>query len=336
MTVRTKYWLCQLGGWGSYSVLGLTVAALNAGWSAPLATGFALFFAYSVALTEGFRQIIRRGRWLEPPVRFVWLRLIAGSLVISTIQFTLVIAIDAVLSPGNTHWPLDARLGLAWGLAWATWGWTALYVGLTRKRRTQTREVALELSLREAELRALQRQINPHFLFNCLNSMRGLIGEDPRRAQQMVTTLAEMLRYNLQREPRETTPLAAELKVVTDYLALEGVRFEDRLRVRFDIDPALTAIEIPSMLLPTLVENAVTHGISALPTGGDVDIHAWRDGRTLRIEVTNSGQLQPPRTDSVGLVNLRERLRLLYGDRARLDLDQSGARVVAAVTMPIE
>src|SRR5262249_30709140 len=157
-----------------------------------------------------------------------------GVVIISAIQFVLVISINVALDPAGGSWPIDAQLGVAWGTTLCTASWTGLYVRLTEKRRIHDREVAMRLSLREAALRALQRQINPHFLFNCLNSIRGLVIEHPPRAQDMVTHLANMLRYNLQRDARDTVPLASEVKVVGDYLALEGMRFEERLRVSLD------------------------------------------------------------------------------------------------------
>ncbi len=213
--------------------------------------------------------------------------------------------------------------------------WTALYVRLTERRRLQAREVALQLTLREAELQALQQQVNPHFLFNCLNSIRALVVEDPPRAQEMVTRLANMLRYGLGRRVRDTVPLSVEMEIVGDYVALESVRFEERLRVQIDMDPATRHAEVPPMLLPTLVENAVKHGIAAAPSGGTLAVRAARDGALLQIEVANSGGLGTPRPEAVGLANLRERLRLLYGDRARFTLTaEDPGRVVARITMP--
>lgn len=117
----------------------------------------------------------------------------------------------------------------------------------------------MRLALSNAELRALESQLNPHFLFNCLNSIRGMISEDTAQAQDMVTRLSNMLRYNLQKDRRHTVPLASEMEAVSDYLALESIRFEDRLQVHLEIDDTVRETSIPPMLLQTLVENAIAY-----------------------------------------------------------------------------
>jgi LytS/YehU family sensor histidine kinase len=164
-----------------------------------------------------------------------------------------------------------------------------------------------------------------------------MIGEDPALARDMVTRLANILRYNLQRDRRHTVPLSSEVEAASDYLALESIRFEDRLRVHLAVDPAVYQNPVPPMLLQTLVENAIKHGVEDVPSGGDLFIRAGAKGGELRIEVENSGSLAELRTDStqIGLANARDRLRILYGDRATLRLTANGAgRVTATVLIP--
>jgi len=331
-----RYWLLQGFGWGAYSAFGAAIVAHYSGWQLPVVSGYVLYALYSIGLTEAFRQTIKRSGWLEPSARWVWLKLSAGVLLIAAIQFVLAISINLALTAGAASWPLPAALGLAWGTTSVTAIWTGLYVRLTEQRRVAEREVALQLTLREAELRALQQQVNPHFLFNCLNSIRALVVENPPRAQEMVTRLSNMLRYSLARQPRNTVPLASEVAIVEDYLALEAVRFEERLAVRLTVDPAAADIEVPPMLLPTLVENAVKHGIATAASGGTIEVRAVRDRGTVRIEVANTGAMREPGADALGLANVRERLRLLYGDSASFTLGSSGAgTVLATVTIPI-
>jgi two-component system LytT family sensor kinase len=336
MTTTVTYWLFQVAGWGAYSIIGVLIGSHYDGWHTATAIGFALYFVYTVGLTEGLRQVIKHGRWHDLPMPPRLARLAAGVGIIATIQVVLVTSISLLLEPGRTTWDTQGILGLAWGTTVATATWTALYMGLTTSRRRQERDVAAQLALREAELRALRQQVNPHFLFNCLNSIRALVLENPARAQDMITRLASLLRYGLQHGARDTVPLDTELKVVADYLALESVRFDARLRVRIDVDPAVVNVEVPTMLLSTLVENAVTHGIAQLPEGGEIAIRAAADrGHAVRIEVMNTGQLSKPRHDSTGLANIRERLQLLYANRAHLALSSDTPdRVMATVTIP--
>ena len=194
-------------------------------------------------------------------------------------------------------------------------------------------------SVKEAELRALKSQVNPHFIFNSLNSLRALIDEDPDRARKAVTQLANLLRYSLQSGLLETVPFEEELGIVNDYLALEQVRHEERLRLRLDIAPEALHLPIPPMLLQTLVENAVKYGISQRPEGGEISIVARNEGGTLRIEVSNPGEiksLDAAKSTGVGLHNAAERLRLIFGERATLRLSsEQPSRVVAEAIIPM-
>jgi len=155
-------------------------------------------------------------------------------------------------------------------------------------------------------------------------------------AQDMLTRFANILRYNLNRHLDHTVPLASELDVVSDYLALEAVRLEDRLRVRLAIDDGAGKVRIPPMLLQMLVENALKHGIAPLPKGGELVIRAALEKDSLAIEVLNTGRLaeSEPGSTQVGLKNTRERLRILYGSRASLELKNRDGGVAATVLIP--
>jgi LytS/YehU family sensor histidine kinase len=152
----------------------------------------------------------------------------------------------------------------------------------------------------------------------------------------MITRLANILRYNLHRDLMHTVPLESEVEVVGDYLALESVRLEDRLRVQFLIDPEAGKVPIPPMFLQTLVENALKHGVAKLPAGGDLLIRAVLKPGALVVEVENPGQLAEanPEATQLGLANVRQRLRILYGDRASLKLENRDGRVAATVLIP--
>jgi LytS/YehU family sensor histidine kinase len=226
------------------------------------------------------------------------------------------------------------------GVSIATTIWTILYLTITtmrHSREVRNNQMQMKLALSDAELRALEAQINPHFLFNCLNSIRGMIVEDAVQAQDMVTKLANILRYSLQRDRSHTVPLETEVEVVSDYLALESIRFEDRLRFRLELADDVRRIEIPAMLLQIIVENAIKHGVERVCDEGVLSIRAQLDGGLLRIEVENAGSLRSPLPNStqIGLTNARERLRILYAERASLSLLASGpGRVTATLLIP--
>jgi LytS/YehU family sensor histidine kinase len=216
--------------------------------------------------------------------------------------------------------------------------WTVCYMAalsVRRARRAEATSLRLELQAKEVELRALQAQVNPHFFFNSLNSMRALIYEDPESAAQMVDQLAGLMRYALQSGELETVPLEAELEAVRCYLAIEKIRFEERLRARIDVEPGLGQVRIPPMALQTLVENAVKYGVELSPTGSDIHISARSDAGVARIDVANVGAIRVSADSTrVGLVNTRKRLELALGNDASLAVSESGGWVRATLHLP--
>jgi hypothetical protein len=331
---KHAYWICQILGWGSYSLLGAVAAAFQVGFTAEVGWGYGLYFLYSIGLTHVLRRFVRRRGWLESQERVEYVKLFAAAWVTGLIQAALVLTISSLLAAGHSfvHSQREA-VYTAIGVSVVTLGWMTLYLAATSGRRAREKQLAL----RSAELRALEAQINPHFLFNCLNSIRGLVLENPPLAQDLITRLANILRYNLHRDAGHTVPLASELEAASDYLALEKARFEDRLRVTVAVDPAATQAPVPPMLVQTLVENAIKHGVAPRTEGGDLTIRAAAEDGGLTIEVENPGRIGERNGDvpALGLRNIRERLRLLYGDRAALELVNRGdGRVAATVRIP--
>jgi LytS/YehU family sensor histidine kinase len=281
---------------------------------------------------------MERKQWLSLPRRAAAFRIAAAAVTIGAVQTLLIVSVDLVFDGRTSVFTrLDPVFATAFGTTLATATWILYYVRFTARQRQRERETLLQLALREAELQALEAQIHPHFLFNCLNSIRGLVAENPARAQDMITRLANLLRYNLQRDRYHTAPLASEIEIVADYLALESVRFEDRLQVTLDIGDDVKQVPVPTMLLQTLVENALKHGIAPLPEGGLLAIRARVERNRVIVEVENPGRIVERMAVStqVGLHNSRHRLRILYGDEALLELrNGDGHRVVARMSIP--
>jgi LytS/YehU family sensor histidine kinase len=233
-------------------------------------------------------------------------------------------------APGlNVHFSLPIQYAhqiVNWAVLYMVW--LIIYftaIGLREYRSARLTQSELARALHVAELRLLKSQLNPHFLFNALNTVRSLIADNPARAQSAVTRLANTLRYTLSSRHNELVTLSQELDIVADYLELESMRFEDRLRVEQNVPADAAGLPIPVMLLQTLVENAIKHGIAELPSGGLLRISAVLQRDMLMLEVENPRPVTPLRSshEGVGMRNAHDRLRLLYGDRARLDLDLS-------------
>jgi sensor histidine kinase YesM len=194
--------------------------------------------------------------------------------------------------------------------------------------------------LAQAELRALRAQINPHFLFNTLNSIASLIASNPGAAEETTTRLAEVFRYALQASEREHAPLGRELEFVRSLLAIERTRFAGRLRIEESIEPGLEAVPVPTLLLQPVVENAVRHGVSDRPGGGSVRIAVRRDGDRLLLEVTDDGAGMDagaaPSGTGFGLHSVRERLRAA-GPPHALEIESApgrGTRVRIVLPLP--
>ena len=337
------YWACQLAGWGGYGLvyyLAVLVPFHAAGPENILADA-----AYCVAGLTGshlLRMRMKQRRWSELGYARLAPRLVLGSLLVGT--FATAVLEGSLTLEGQLDWG-QARVLPIVGVTVFTSAflaalWLAIYLGVLSVRRRRAAEVnalRAELAARESKLRSLQQQLNPHFLFNCLNSLRGMIDEDRGRAQQMVTRLAELLRASLRQDECSAIPLEEELATVDAYLELESVRLEERLRIRREIEPEARGALTPPMLVQGLVENALKHGIAQLPLGGELLLRVAREGEALRLEVGNTGRLRMQQGNGIGLRNARERLRLLYGERASVDLSEELAGWVRAkVVLPFQ
>ncbi len=211
-------------------------------------------------------------------------------------------------------------------------------LAMEASREAEKREMEALVLARDAELRALKAQVNPHFLFNSLNSISALTTVDAARAREMCVTLADFLRRTLGLGDKSLVPLEEELALVRRFLAVEKVRFGARLEMQENIAPDALACMVPPLLLQPLVENAVWHGIANLPEGGSVRLNAGCDDAGLSIVIENSfdPDTEPTRRNGVGLQNVRQRLEARYGMGAALNATPDGNCFRVAVRLPVE
>lgn len=221
-----------------------------------------------------------------------------------------------------------------------------LAVGLYYKLLAMEQSQALEQRLneakvlaRDAELRALKTQINPHFLFNSLHSISALTSIDPARARDMCVALADFLRLTLGMGEKTVIPLEEELALLRKYLVVEKIRFGSRLDMKEDIEPAALHCTVPPLLLQPLIENAVTHGIANLPEGGWIQLAVHRnENDLLDILVANNydPDTPPRRRSGVGLVNVRQRMEARYGSHAHFSCGRQDDRFEVRLNIPAE
>lgn len=336
------YWKLQLAGWSALVVWQLAMVALftefapRLGWAV---AGFTIVGVMGLVLTHLFRGVMHRGGWKELPPGRLAPRVIVATLGIATVMGAGSVPFTIPNAPEDSGvWMLLVSNTV--GCAFAVVGWFLLYFCyhfLKRSRAAAERELELRVAMRDAELGTLRAQLNPHFLFNSLNSLRGLIPESPERAQEAVTSLAGLLRHSLRLSSEPTVPLRRELEAARHYLALEKIRFEQRLEVEFEVAPGVAEQPVPPLVLQTMVENALKHGIAQRRDGGTVRVEVRSDSSgDVVLSVLNPGRIRDPvEPGGVGLANVRRQLDLLWGDRATLQLSQETADwVVCRVRVP--
>ncbi|AKQ68420.1 Autolysin sensor kinase [Myxococcus hansupus] len=343
-----SFWALQLGGWGLYALLLIVtfmpIASAGDGeLRLVLAKGSRAL--YGLCLTSVMRLCYR------PFFPGSFRRQAMGSLLMSALFGGLWMAIAEVWASwfyaGTYHWMDHRRSFPRYALDYAVTllGWSGLYFGIKHARawqRERERALRADTLAQEARLASLRHQMHPHFLFNALTSVRALIGEDPVRARRMVTEMADFLRFSLQKGDAPRVPLEEELSMVRSYLAIESVRFEEKLEVSLTVMPGTERLTVPAFLIQPLVDNAVKHGLASGPLPVRVQVDVRREQDVLRIHVANSGRWAPPsRTPEpqgtgTGLRNVRERLAHLYAERADLKFEEKDGWVHITIDIPAE
>jgi two-component system LytT family sensor kinase len=346
------YWILQIGGWGLYGLFGGVLATIFGKFSPTIVIVEVIVAGTLLALTHLLRLYVRRQGWARLPLGKLLPRLFVAHLGVAVVGIVIIgllmVLVMLTLHPpeAGQKFPWVQYVGYGLNIFFVMWLWSTIYFGLHYFDNYKQGEIdkwKLTAAVRDAEMRTLKAQINPHFLFNGLNNIRALVLENPVRAREMMTHLSDLLRYSLQLNSREQVPLARELEVVAHYLTLESLQLEERLRYTLDVAPAALDVLLPPMTVQLLVENAIKHGIAPRPGGGDVHISAQLDGPDqVLITVRNPGHYAPnpaaPDHTGVGLPNAHERLQLLIGPSASLrvgnDARQAGV-VTAELRLPL-
>jgi LytS/YehU family sensor histidine kinase len=214
------------------------------------------------------------------------------------------------------------------------------YHFVVKSRRQQMNTLRLEAMVKSLELKTIKAHINPHFIFNALNSIRALVDENPERARNAITALSSILRSSMLAEKMETVALKQEIEIVKDYLGLEQIRFEERLKIEFLLDESSHELPIPTMMLQTLVENAIKHGISKQVNGGIIRITSLVNEESFEVKVENTGKLNernPNDEGGFGLKSTMDRLSLLYDENAQFSIfnDIENKMVVCKIILPL-
>ena len=354
-----QFWYFQFGGWlglalVSYLSLTLWYNTLELAYIAHTLVQSLLGILVSWPLRHVYRLL-----W-DKPIGKRTVSILASVLAVSLMWTVLRLVTFMWMTPETGLWTDFG--GWFFSSLFIFLCWTAFYHGIkyyqlqqeehetvlqmsVDRNREQLMRVQAESMAREAQLKMLRYQINPHFLFNTLNAIAALIDmKDPGRAREMIVGLSQFMRYSLDNDLVTKVSVEEELRALRLYLDIEQARFDERLRVAFDVDERALPARIPSLLLQPLVENAVKYAISPSETGGSVAICARVDGDSLLLEVSDDGggagsKELPPASSGVGigLRNTADRLRALYGDAQQLSQEtRPGGGLVVRIRVPLE
>ncbi|NNJ52887.1 MAG: histidine kinase [Ignavibacteriaceae bacterium] len=341
------YWISQLSGWSSFILINLIVIASfeELPWQRVLVWIF--FGGIGIFFTHLLRKILRKNNWLDLPLKKLITRVITASLITGAIIYAFVFAASYFSGTMNQdELTIATPISGAINTSGVIFLWALIYFAVhyfENYKKKEIESLIWEAAVKDYELKTLKSQLNPHFMFNAMNSIRALIEEEPDAAKAALTKLSNILRYSLQMEKMESVPLEDEMETVRNYLDLERIRFEERLKYNLQVDPQSKKIEIPPMMIQTLVENGIKHGVSKRTMGGEIDVKSKlqiENGESkLKVEIENSGHLsvsELKNSQGFGINNTKHRLNLLYGEEAKFSLKNiNGDKVLAELEIPI-
>jgi two-component system, LytTR family, sensor kinase len=331
LTKQKIYWLLQLGGWFSLFSIGL----INRELTSELILKVVILAAYAIALSHLLRYVLLSFQLLNKSNTLIIITVLTLSIVFGNLLYGLRYVSLVLIYSENA----DFRLIDVLNLSFYFLIWQIIYVGyfITEKSRKEELNALQLMALNnEIELRNLRSQLNPHFMFNALNSVRALVDEDSKKAKQAVSLISNILRVVLTSDKKDVVTIKEELELVKDYLAVEKIRFEDRLNVEYNIEEHVLNEKIPPFIIQTLVENAIKHGISNRIQPGKivVKIQSTKFGIIITIENDISQTKSTVVSTGIGITNLKKRLELLYSNTAQFELIITNEKALATIKLP--
>lgn len=341
VNISRYYYKAQFFGWSLYILISAAVLILSGTeLTVDVIGGIYLVFALGLLVSHLYRFAIIRLGWLEKDIFSLIPRVAVACIILALAFHGIYIGIGNLAFGWSLVYSLtDANL-ITWAMLFFIWSLIYFtYIFFQRFRKEEIKNLQLEAARNEYELRRLRDQMNPHFIFNAMNTIRALIDEDPGKAKNAVTQLSNVLRSSLQAGKQELIPLEKEFQIVKDYLEIEKARYEERLTVDWKTSDDCKKAQVPPLLLQTIVENCIKHGIAKLPDGGRIEIHTHCIQDAVEVSVLNSGQYDPDAGSdtSLGLENTRNRLQLSFGKDGWMTIGNHGSEMVrTTVHLPLK
>ena len=339
MNRQRLYWTLQIGGWLLYAIVQIVGSLLALSTYSPSRVYFLLYESLICLLvTHLFRVLLHPRNWLDFNMGKLVPRVLISVFLLGIVVYFFRIPVSILLGLFDASVVFDpARI---WGLssvyAVIFFIWCVLYFTFHYFDR-YNKSLKYEASIVQIELNNLKSQLNPHFIFNALNSIRALVDENPRKSKQAINQLSNILRSSLASDKKGLTKFDDELKIVKDYLGLESIRFEERLKTEFDIHPDSHDFYVPPLMMQTIVENGIKHGISRLKEGGIIQLQTAVNDNQLVIRIRNTGHLNGKEAvgEGLGIKNTIQRLKLIYGEDASFRIqNENGNFVLTEIIIP--
>jgi two-component system LytT family sensor kinase len=334
MNKKRLYWICQIGGWLFFVLLQSLIFKLSNAFNTNVAISQFLLFVFGVSISHLYRNLIIRLNWLKFKLFYLIPRVIIATILLAAIGDYAQYGVEVLLNiSGNKHQDTITIVINILNLVPEYFSWSLIYFlfhYIENYKKAEIENLKWEASINEIELNKLKSQLNPHFMFNAMNSIRALVDENPAKSKDAITQLSNILRNTLQMGKNKVIRFDDELKIVNDYLALESIRYEERLKTSIKIDVNSKNFQVPPLMIQTLIENGIKHGISKLIAGGILEIETLVQDETLLVRIRNSGQLMD-KLDSdngFGIKNTLQRLHLLYGKGASLKISNLNSSIV--------
>lgn len=336
---KTKlYWSLQIGGWFFYSIImvfGASVVSPN--FTGELAIPIVIESVFLLIITHLFRLFSKKWQWLKLSVAKLLPKVsLAIFLMAITVYFVRVLVSFGLGLYTPDLLNINNIIGNGIGNMIVLLIWSSIYFAYHYFER-YNQSLKYEVAMNEMKLNQLKSQLNPHFIFNALNSVRALVDDEPSKAKRAINHLSNILRSSLVLDKKKLTTFKDEVNTVKDYLALESIRFEERLSTKFEIDDLADSVLVPPLMVQTLVENGIKHGISRLKNGGMIWIRATVEAAGLQIEIRNSGQFNSLNDNGIGygIKNTQQRLDLIYGEQARFEIkNENQDTVLTTIYIP--
>ena len=334
MSKKTLYWICNICGWLFFVLLNSLLLNLDNAFSIKVAKSLAILFVFGVLISHLYRNLIIRSGWLKLSTLKIIPRMLSATILFAMLMEAVQFVFESILGIADPQRYITSSIVYnVLVLSLLFFFWSVIYFlvhYIENYKKAEIENLKWEASINEIELNKLKSQLNPHFMFNAMNSIRALVDENPVKSKEAITQLSNILRNTLQMGKNRVISFDEEMKIVNDYLGLESIRYEERLKTMVAVAEDSKHFYVPPLMIQTLVENGIKHGISKLTAGGIIEITAEVKDDKLIVKIRNSGQMDEKKeSDSgFGIKNTLQRLQLLYGKDASLKIENENTGIV--------